>query len=200
MWVHSFKKLKNILLPGCLALLLSGCPPCETIIIDNGPLQDWVLSMVPYTNGNQYNLKHSNGQVINYMAERESVKEIMECRHCCDYTFSYEINTTTLTPDYPVFSIRLELSNADTTRFEFAGSIGKYFFNIPTNHNYYSSNVLFADSALIGETYYKDVYKIMPYNNGLWSDPIAVDTVYYNYTGGILLIKMSNEEFFTIDY
>jgi len=122
----------------------------------------------------------------------------MECEYCCDYTFSYEINTTRLIPDYPVFHISLFISNPDTLHYNFSCNVGKYFLNIPVNRNDYSVFHSFADSVLIRETYYYDVFRIKPYNHQLWNEAIKVDSVYYNSTNGILLIKMSNEEFYYI--
>lgn len=181
-----------------LAFLLYGCPPCDPVVLDNGPLPDSILALVPYSNGNIYRLRHSNGQLINYTSQRFSNKEIMECHPCCDYTFSYETNITRLTPDYPVFNISITLSNADTIQYEFTCFIGTYFLNIPVGRSQTGEFYHFSDSVLIGETYYYDVFRIKPSNNYLWNDYIKVDSVYYNSTSGILLIKMSNEEYFSI--
>lgn len=181
-----------------VALFLWGCPPCDPIILDNGPLPDSILALVPYNNGNVYKLQHSNGKVINFVAHRYSQNEIMECRHCCDHIFRYETNTTKLTPDYPVFSISFMLSNADTSYFGFSCNVGKYFLNIPVSKNQHSVFVDYADSLQIGEIYYHDVLRIKPYNNNLWNEPIRVDSVFYNRTEGILLIKMSNNEYYQI--
>jgi len=122
----------------------------------------------------------------------------MECHYCCDFTFSYETNITRLIPDYPVFNISMTLSNADTMQYEFSCFVGKYFLNIPVGRSQTGVSYHFSDSVLIGETYYYDVFKIKSSNNYLWNDYIKVDSVYYNSTRGILLIKMSNEEYYSI--
>jgi hypothetical protein len=181
-----------------VVVLLYGCPPCETITLDNGPLPDSLLAKVPYQDGNTYSFQHSNGQVINYTAQRATEKELMHCDHCCDYNYNYEINTTKLTPDYPVFNISLRLSNSDTIHHEFSCNIGKYFLNIPLTRSQYYVNFDFADSLQIGNTFYKEVFKIKPYNHYLYDEPVKVDSLFYNYTDGILLIKMSNEEYYRI--
>ena len=181
-----------------VVVLLYGCPPCETITLDNGPLPDSLLALVPYQDGNTYSFQHSNGQVINYTAQRATEKELMHCDHCCDYNYNYEINTTKLTPDYPVFNIHLMLSNSDTIYPEFSCSIGKYFLNIPHAGNRYSVYFDYADSLQIGNKFYKEVYKIKSYNHYQYDEPVKVDSVFYNYTDGIILIKMSNEEYYRI--
>lgn len=179
-------------------LLLYGCPPCDPIMLDNGPLPDSILTLVPYQDGETYRLKHSNGQVISFTARRYTEKELMDCHYCCDFTINYENNITQLTPDYPVFAISLMLSNADTIRYDFSCNIGKYFLNVPVKPDPYAVYVDFADSLLVGDNYYYDVFKIKPYNHSLWNEPIKVDSVFYNNENGILLIKMTNEEYYSI--
>lgn len=191
--------MRTILFLVFLVLLLYGCPPCDDpIVLDNGPLPDSILALVPYEDGNVYSLQHSNGQIINFAASRFSETEVMDCDYCCDHTISYEINSTKLTPDYPVFSIDFWLSNADTTQYGFSCNVGKYFLNIPVNKNQYSVFFNYADSLKIGSTYYYDVFGIKPGNHNLWIEPIKVDSVFYNRTKGIILIKMSNEEYYSI--
>ncbi|MBE0662642.1 MAG: hypothetical protein IH597_09255 [Bacteroidales bacterium] len=182
-----------------LVLLLYGCVPCDDpIVLDNGPLPDSILAMVPYADGNVYSLQHSNGQIINFASTRFSETEVEDCHYCCDHTISYEINSTKLTPDYPVFSIDFWLSNADTIQYGFSCNVGKYFLNIPVHKHQYSVFLDYADSIQIGSTYYYDVFRIKPYNHNLYNEPIKVDSVYYNRTEGIIFIKMSNEEYYSI--
>lgn len=196
--ITSLKFLRTRFGVAFLMLFLYGCPPCDPIEIDNGPIPDSILALVPYNHGGIYRLRHSNGKTISFAAQRYSECQIMECRYCCDRTNRFEINTTSLTPDYPVFNISLRLSNADTAQYEFSCSVGKFFLNIPVHKSQYSVFYDFTDSLLIGEIYYHNVFRIKPYDNNLWNEPIKVDSVFYNQTEGILLIKMSNDEYYRI--
>lgn len=182
-----------------LVLLLYGCPPCDDpVVLDHGPLPDSIHALIPYVDGNVYSFQHSNGQIINFAATRYSETEVMDCDYCCDHTISYEINSTKLTPDYPIFNIYFRLSNVDTIQYEFSSNVGKYFLNIPVNKNQYSVFINYTDSLQIGNTYYYDVFGIKPYNHNLYNEPIRVDSMFYNRTNGIILIKMSNEEYYSI--
>lgn len=179
-----------------LIVFLYGCPPCDTVpvTIDNGSLPVSALKFVPYQSGETYRFKHSNGLVIKFKTFRETREEREErCTECCSYV-QYEVNSTWLTSDYPIFDFYFSISNRDTSYYNCYASIGKYGFNIPTAdfHPDYFSRV---DSMMIDSFYYRDVFKLKShygsYNN---SDSIYADSLFYNYEHGILKIIMSNGE------
>jgi hypothetical protein len=189
--------MKKLLIIIMSSVLLYGCPPCDPIIIDLGPLPASALAFVPYLEGQTYRLKHSGGLVISYTASRETRQEMPDYGRSCDHVYKYEVNSTKLTPDYPVYTFMFEISNPDTSRI----SCNLYFvhnhFTIAGGYEDLNPDT-YADSMLIGDQYFYQVYKIR--NSGFFYDrePIYADSLYYNYEYGILQIKMSNGESFTI--
>ena len=190
--------VKNALVLILLALV-SSCIRCDPpAIIDYGKIPDHVLKFVPYQNGQNYKFRHSGGLLIGFAAARQSRDEWLRCERCCDYEYKFEVNTTTLTPDYPVFSFGFELSNMDSVNFGFGAWVGHYWFQIPTN-DYQASFCRFADSVLIGDRFYHDVFKVKSnYGSAYDRDTIYADSMYYCYKAGILQIIMSNDERYTI--
>jgi len=181
-----------------MILLLNGCIPCDTVIIENGPLPDSALRFVPYQNGKIYKFRHSKGLVINFDTYRETREEWTHCAECCSYEYHYEVNSTRLTPNYPIFDFYFEISNRDTSYFECYTTIGKYGFYIPTADfqlDYFEK----VDSLIIDSVTYKDVFKLnSDYGSYYDKDSIYADSLYYNYEYGILKILMSNGESYEI--
>jgi len=182
-----------------ILILLFGCNPCDdSITIDNGKIPEKVLKYVPYQNGQIYKFKHSAGLIIEFTTIRQSRDEYSWCEECCKYNYKYEVNSTTLTPDYPIFDFGFEISNLDTTYYSFIARVGKYQFYIPTSANsseYYE----FADSILINDKLYFDVFKLKSnYGSYYDKDSLFADSLYYNYELGIIKIKMSNGEKYEI--
>ena len=181
------------------SFLLYGCWPCNTIMIENGALPDSALKYVPYVNGETYKFKHSNGLEINYKTTRETHEEWTGCAECCEYEYHYEVNSTILIPDYPIFNFQFQIDNQDTLNYHCYASVGKYGFHIPTNNEFDIDYYEKVDSVKINSVYYYQVFKIKShYENYYSQDSIYVDSLYYNYLNGIIKIVMSNEESFTL--
>lgn len=185
-----------------LLITATACHPCDPpIFIDNGKIPDSILIMVPYQNGQIYKFRHSGGLTIRFAATRQSTEEWLRCEseRCCQFEYKYEENTTTLNPDYPVFSFGFDQENMNPETFGFFARVGYYFFQVPTN-DYQSSYCGFADSVLIGDKFYYDVFKIKSiYGTAYDRDTIFADSMYYSYKKGILQVKMSNGEKYSID-
>lgn len=180
-------------------VLFSCRPPCEITIVDNGKLADSALRFVPYSNGETYSFKHSNGHIINYTASRETIEAYSSCSECCVYEYRYEVNTTKLIPDYPLFNLQFEIDNFDTTDYHLRALVGSYFFYIPINEEFNTDYVTRADSIMIDSLYYYQVFTLKSYSNNFFSqDSIFVDSLYYNYDKGVVKIIMSNEESYTL--
>jgi hypothetical protein len=179
-------------------LILSGCFPCHTTTVENGPLPNSALELVPYQKGNTYKLKHSNGLVISFETTRETQEEYTYCTECCKYIYHFEINTTKLSPDYPIFNCDFGISNRDTTHLDCYASIGKSVFYIPTENtenNYYEK----VDSLILNSIVYYNVFKLKTdYDSYYNQDSIYADSLFYNYEHGILKVLMSNEEYYEI--
>ena len=177
------------------------CPYDPPVLIDYGKIPDSILVMVPYQNGQIYKFRHSGGLAIEFTAMRQSNEKWQGCENewCCQIKYKYEENTTTLIPDYPVFSFGLDLENMHPEAFGFIVRVGYYWFQVPTN-GYQSNNCGFADSLLIGDKFYYDVFKIKSiYGTAYDRDTIFADSMYYSYKKGILQVKMSNGEKYSID-
>lgn len=181
-----------------IALSLGGCWPCDTIKVENEPLPESALGFVPYKNGDTYSFRHSNGLVINYKTTRETHEEWSGCSECCKYEYRYEVNSTRLVPDYPVFTLQFEIDNLDTSNFHCFASIGKYGFYVPINDEF-SGGVEKVDSVKVDSEYYYQVFKLKSnHDNYYFQDSIYVDSMYYNYENGIIKILLSNGENYTI--
>jgi hypothetical protein len=182
-----------------IVLFLSGCWPCDTIMVENGPLPDSALGYVPYKNGGTYSFRHSNGLVINYNTTRETLEAWSGCSECCKYEYHYEVNSTRLVPDYPVFTLQFQIDNQDTLNFHCHASIGKYGFYVPTNNEFGIGNFEKFDSVKVDSEYYYQVFKLKSnHDNYYFQDSIYVDSMYYNYENGIIKILLSNGENYTI--
>ncbi len=180
-------------------LLVSACRPCdEPIVIDNGKIPDSILSYIPYQNGLNYKFRHSGGLVIGFSAVRASNEAWLECHRCCKFVYKYEENITTLIPDYPIFNIGFNLANMDSSFCALSAWVGHDGFSIPAN-DYQAGFVGFADSILIGDKVFYNVFKIKSdYSSGYNRETIYTDSIYYSYQHGLIQIKMSNGEKYTI--
>jgi hypothetical protein len=184
-----------------LFVIFSGCRPCEPETYDMGKLSDEALAHIPYQSGDQVTLQHSAGHKINFQVTRTTTqKEEHLCGHCCDI-YLFEENQTILTPDYPIFPITVTISNMDSVVHAFGVWMNGASFSIPTTDfqfEYYHQ----ADSLIIGKSTYYDVFLLkdeLDYYQYSQENPIRVDSLYYNYSQGILKITMSNDEYYQIE-
>lgn len=182
-----------------LLIVLYGCRPCDQpVIIENFPIHDTILGKVPYANAQIIKLMHSNSHVINFTANHDSTTHISYCdRHkCCDYLFRYTNHKINLVPDYPIFQISFSMSNLDYQSQYISVFIANtaFYFSYDLNSNL---GYQIIDSIYLNNRFYYDVMKIP--NSGVYDNNLTFpDTLYYNYDYGILKIKISNNEFFTI--
>lgn len=186
-------------------LLWTGCRPCTYQTINLGPLPEEILTKVPYQNGRVYNFDHSGGLSVGFSTVRASEKyqSYPDLCFCSNQTVNFyvsEVNTTVLEPDYPIFDIRLELTNHIDSSYSFSVMVGSAYFTIPlqTADTAYWP-VTIADSVQIGNKYYKEVFKLKNFDDYWYgNDSIRVDSLFYNFDQGILLIKMTNQEYYAI--
>ncbi len=190
-------KLQYLPVVTLLSLLAYGCG-CygPTEIIDLGRIPDSILSQVAYQDGQIYSFTHSGGKVINFMAQRTSHDEFMECERCCDFAYKYQVNETILTPDYPVSKMSIQLSSQDSTYYSHLIGIGRSgFYLTPGIPDLYPSD--YADSLLINGTWHTGVYSLKN-TDSYWvsQDSIRPDSLYYNFSSGIIRIVMTNGEYY----
>jgi hypothetical protein len=183
-----------------LAITLSGCPPpCESYLkVDNGAIPDSIISLVPYSDGDTVRFRHSMGHIIGYAVERERnfYTEIFDRGACIELT--YETDNTLLTPDYPVFSFALNITGFDTTLYVLDIMMGSNYVSIPLNSEYWD-NYKITDSVEVQSIFYYDVFKLKAssywYNS---SSEMYLDSLYFNFSSGILKLIMSNNENYTL--
>jgi len=191
--------MKPITIIVFIIFLKFGCgpTPCEYIVKTNQKLPVECLEMVPYKNGQVVKLQHSSGYVISFDVQRETTEYHESCRDCCEDR-SYEINTTYLIPNYSIFDIQLGISPIDSVNCGFYVYVGRYQFWMTSameNSEFFQK----ADSIALNEKVYYDVFKLKSgYGLGYNQDSIFADSLFYNNKYGILQIKMSNGENYTI--
>jgi hypothetical protein len=180
-----------------LSLLACGCGcygPSE--IIDRGQIPDTILSQVPYQDGHSYPFTHSGGKVINFAAQRTSHDEFLDCERCCEFAYRYQVNETILTPDYPVFKLRIQMNSMDSAYYGHMIWVGNSAFYLYAG-NPDSYHFDYADSLQFNGTWYPEVYSLT--NTDLsWmiQDSIRPDSLYYNFSSGIIKIVMTNGEYY----
>jgi len=198
--------MKRLLLSFATLFLLTACPirpcgPCETI--DFGVINAETLALLPYANGNHYQFKHNAGQLINFTATRNQETVYNGAEECCPNAVKTQEDNILLNPDYNLFDIRFftqKLRNEnDEDLYLISGSIehtGNFHIPNATDPTNYEYEML--SNYTIGTNNYTDVYKIPVYKRET-APTIYVDTVYYNYTKGIIKICMSNDEYYHIN-
>jgi len=190
-----------LLLAFPLYFMLTGCPRCpETIVLDHGPLPNEAMKYIPYHTGETYRFKHSRDMVVNFtVMRRGNYTETTSCAECCDYVVRYEVNATEMAPDYPLFDMRFEISNMDTSFFYCTARVGGCGFKIPTNGPD-TADVEKMDSVMVDSVWYYNVYKL----ENSWGcfpgeETVYADSIWYNYTDGVIKILLSNDEYYTLD-
>lgn len=180
-----------------LSQLLVNCKCDDPILIDLGPIPGRILSQVPYENGQTYRFKHSGGLVIDFLTSRVSHEEYLWCSRCCDkFSYKYQVNETTLHPDYPVFDFHIQLSGFDTVNYHPCASIGRSIFILPVLNSSSIENGQ-ADSILMGGKWYYGVHAVKNSNEPMFNrDSIYADSLFYNSGSGIIRVVMTNGEYY----
>lgn len=181
--------------------MMSGCRPCDPQTFDMGEIPKHVLDQLPYADGDVMQLIHSAGHVITFSINHhvEAMEDFM-CDECC-YTFLYEEASTSFHADHPVFDCSMRLNNMDTIMYFLNISIGRAYYQVPVSDStwaYYDR----VDSMRIGGRFYHEVYRLGDQYQFGTDDAqegvIAVDSLYYNFTEGILKITMTNDEYYQL--
>jgi hypothetical protein len=181
-----------------LILAASGCDRCRNPeLIDTGDLTPEKLALVPYADGEVVRLKHSAGQVIDYTVSRSTTVETREYSSYCE-VLKFRLNTTRLVPVYPVFPITFYIANTDVNYTAFESVVGKYFYYLPKSKDEALTYGTMSD-IYINDSLYRDVFMMKtPSYSILPNEIIYVDSLWYNYSSGIIKILMSNKESYII--
>ncbi len=176
------------------------CIPCETINVDLPPIPDSIVEIINYEDKDILILEHSAGKQIELNINQAFTQERTHCSHCCD-TYTYQLFETKFTPNYPSFSINIQISSLDSTYRIIGMNIGSSNCNIPIVFdldNQLFTNMELKENELINNVNYDEVFKI---KMSSWKDDpniISPDSLYYNHEIGILKIIMNNEETYTL--
>jgi len=184
-----------------LAIFSSSCKQCDPpTLIQLVPISEENLAMLPYKKCDTLTLVHSGGKIIKFAIEQTSSKEQTYCEdYCCDTNYEYEVIRTFLQPDYPIFDIEFYMTGFESNQVQLSVSMGNSSMIIPTidiTREYYQAK----DSVFIGNTWYRSVYCLKTYTDSYVQNGFEIypDSLFYNYTEGILQIKMTNNETFTL--
>lgn len=194
-------KHKFILILLFVLVLAGGCDRCRNPkIIDTGELSPEILALVPYTDGQVVRLKHSGGHVIDYHVTRNTTTEVREYSSYCE-TLKFRVNTTRLIPDYPAFPIAIYIANIDENYIAFEAMVGRYYFYLPKTVDEAlkpGAGTIVAD-MYVNDSLYRDVIMMKTPKESIHpGEMIYVDSLWYNYSSGILKVLMSNKESFVI--
>lgn len=176
-----------------LITLMQACPPgpCEPDSVEYKPLPDSVRSILPYTDGNQYQMRHSAGKVIQHVCSVQLEKNYFECNE-------FEILNFKLTPNYPISPIEISISRWDEK------SYNLHFWFSNSHFDYYLAAEYPVEKVCLylDDEQFVDVIGLKNNNNntgyGIQRELFA-DSLYFNQTHGILKIVMSNGETFIRD-
>ncbi len=188
------KLIKLVLLLGTL-IALSGCPPICTQMeeMDCGPIHDSILTMLPYSSSQTIRFRHSGGHEIEFAIEKKNETHFVadEC-----FSVTYSSIAFKLSPNYPLFNIEMATNNfmKQTTALSIYLNNASTF--IPFDSKRWETFQI-VESVNINSNIYHNVFKLKM-ENYQPNQPIRPDSLYFNFEAGILLIKMTNNETFSL--
>lgn len=190
--------MKRLIAAILLIPFLISCKPepMDCITKDEGPVNDSLLVFIPYQDNNTYQFRHSAGEVINFQCSRETKTYVSPCEEGMNIETIYQKNNTLLSPDYPLFDIKFSISSYTGSNGDIKAGVGNSGFDIPITPQvtwYYG----FLDSLELNGTTYYDVFRLR--SRGQTGDSqLYADSIYYNYSKGIIKIIMTNDEYYEI--
>lgn len=191
--------MKKILFLILIIPILYGCPPpCpQTSVIEVGPLSESALALCPYKNGETYKFKHSNGHIIDFTATRETIIQYNNYDYGCGPMLRFEENICALKPNYPIFDIEIRISNPDTAFNVLSIYAGNSYFMFTHSNQFGFVADTFEDSLVLDNKTFYNVQKMKNYGYG-YNEIQLADSIYYNQESGIIKIKLSNGESYTV--
>lgn len=207
----AMKKFVFLLIAFVSVICLTGCPGKEPEVIDLGTIPEKYLATVPYEDGQTFYLQHeSDRNIIPFKVSRHRILSQGNDAWGFEYYgkykpapsvyFDYEVDVTTCKPDYPIFDIKLQFSNAymaDSLYYHQPSSQKTAQLNC---HNLYAlfpligeptGQVTMLDSIEVNGHTYFDVFEFVEEGS---SQDIDIKSFYYNYEKGVIAIFMSNGE------
>ena len=207
--------MKNVNLIVFILLVFLATSCCDDPVeVARYELNQNELDLVPYSFLDEIPFIHSNNYEFSFFVTLRNIK--WQEQHpfcewsCCGHEyFSYQLNTTKLTSIYPKFEITIQLTanyddkyndNISNRIYIKLNDTYEAILNYDENANLLTdSPTVFHDTVSLSDNEFYDVYEIK-----LSSYPatdttiIQPESIFYNTEHGILQIKTSNNETYTI--
>ena len=205
------------MLLGAMLLLFTACPHNnKSTYVDLGCIPEQYLVTVPYQNGDVFRMQHESDRlIIDFTVSRHRQKEtgydyvpLEKYKPAPNYIYEYESDITQCTPNYPIFDVEINFSNAYMAFEEEQGYDPAYDQPVAKTAQIFAtggaqiplfgedhSGYEMLDSLKINGRYFRDVFKLKTeyyYNEG--EEMIHAETIFYNYENGLLGILMSDGE------
>ncbi len=196
---------------GISLIVITSCCREDSVETARYELTEGELKLIPYEYGQKINFIHSNGYEFVFSVTQDT----MEWRtyspfcegNCCGLDYiSYQVRTTKLESSYPVLTITMSIDSYS----DYPGG-----FSLDINHRHFltmkydslanficaqSYDMICFDSVIIHNKTYKNVVE-KKFDSHYFIDDSTIqvpETILYN-SLGLLQIKMSNEETFSIN-
>lgn len=165
-------------------------PKCdESTLTDAFTFPENMSDFIPYDNEDKFTLVHNSGTEIQFEVYRNSTVETDGCDHCCDY-YTYEREQMFIVADYPFYDIESNIYAREENTFNYGIAIGREYFSL-------NEDMEMVDSVKINNQYFYDVLKLKS-NSYSEEYESEIDSLYYNYSSGILKIIQENGDTYEI--
>lgn len=193
-------------------IILSAFPTCcndNSVEIEKVALSNEQVKLIPYSLNQKINFRHSNGFIFDFLVSEDYYDWISDsyCDECCggEYT-SYQKRVVSLKSEYPEFNISLSLDNQyyfDVNERFIDLRVNRYQSNIryDSNFEFICDNITCFNEVIINDKTYFNVIEteLENYYSSNNSITLYPKTILYNKDFGIIQIKMSNNETFSLN-
>lgn len=193
-------KVKLILLL-IMFLELSSCTDYDYVERDKYQLEAAKKQLIPYHKGQKINFIHSKGYAFDFTVVVDTItwgnNKFGFERTVKSYYDSFQKRTVKLVSDYPDFWITLNVS-AESNQNKLHVMLNRFNAYIPFDENYKlipNNEQKLHESILINNKIYKNVIELYFVTN---SDGFN-QSIFYNDQQGLLQIKYSDDETFSIN-
>lgn len=193
-------------------ILLSAFPTCcneDPVETEKIYLSESENQLIPYTLNQTINFKHSNGFTFDFIVNQDNYvwNSDYYCDHCCggEYT-SYQERVVSLQSKYPEFNILLSLNSLqyiETEEKSMHVQINRFNSSLTYDNNakFICESIICHDTIVINNNTYFNVVACELKNIYETDEAINLypQKVLYNSDFGIIQIKMSNNETYSLN-
>ncbi len=195
-----------------LLLIVSSCcleDPVETARYELSAKEQELL---PYMQGQTFDFVHSSGYTFKLNVTKNHIEwkehhDFCEWNCCGNPYYSYQVRTAVLESDYPKFRIEFSLGDARMTEYQPSA------MNVNVNHGYFlqlpydslanfiqDSKTIYYDSiSLNNQMFYEVIKSDFDYLYDNQDSTLLVPKSFYFNHLGMIQLKMSNNETYTIN-